>query len=103
MTNSIDHSTSAASKYPEPDNHPDGARDLGSLTPSQPPFGHGGNARNDEEVRMSDVPFREAPPGTKRLYWRFDPDMTDEEIQAWASAFVDAVLGVLPPQDEDRG
>jgi len=45
-------------------------------------------------------PFREPPPGTRRLYWRIDPEMTDEEIKAWASAFVDAVLGVLPPQVE---
>ncbi len=28
-------------------------------------------------------PFREPPPGTRRVYWRPDPDMTDEEIEAW--------------------
>jgi len=41
---------------------------------------------------MSGDTFRE-PIGTKRVYWRPDPDMTDEEIGAWASDFVDAVLG----------
>jgi len=52
---------------------------------------------------MTDVPFRESPPGTKRLYWRPDPDMTDEEIDAWASTFVDAVLGdVVEQQSEPR-
>ena len=41
---------------------------------------------------MSDTPFREPPLGTKRVYWRPDPDMTDEEIEVWADAFVEAVL-----------
>ena len=41
---------------------------------------------------MSDTPHREPPPGTKRHYSRPDPDMTDEEIDAWAEQFVDAVL-----------
>jgi len=40
---------------------------------------------------MPDAPFRE-PPGTKRIYWRFDRDMTDEEIDTWAERFVDEVL-----------
>ena len=48
---------------------------------------------------MSDTPFREPPPGTKRVYWRPDPDMTDEEIEVWADAFVDAVLS----NSEDQG
>ena len=42
---------------------------------------------------MTDTPFREPPPGTKRHYSRPDPAMTDEEIDAWADRFVDAVLG----------
>ena len=58
----------------------------------QPTFGHGGNARDDEEVTMSDT-RREPPSGSKRLYWHIDPDWTDEEIDAWAERFVDAVLG----------
>jgi hypothetical protein len=46
----------------------------------------------DEENTMADTPHREPPRGTKRLYWRIDPEMTDEEIDAWAEHFVDAVL-----------
>ena len=42
---------------------------------------------------MSDTPYREPPPGTKRHYSRPDPDMTDEELDAWAEHFVDAILG----------
>jgi len=67
----------------------------------QPTDRHGGNARFDEEANMSDTPFREPPPGTERVYWRPDPDMTDEEIKAWASAFVDAVLGDVPGHEDD--
>jgi hypothetical protein len=36
---------------------------------------------------------RQPPTGTKRLYWRVDPAMSDEELEAWAGHFVDAVLG----------
>ncbi|HVA06715.1 MAG TPA: hypothetical protein VNG12_08255 [Acidimicrobiales bacterium] len=42
---------------------------------------------------MSDTPYREPPPGTKRHYRSIDPDMTGEEIDTWADQFVDAVLG----------
>lgn len=42
---------------------------------------------------MSDTPIREPPPGTKRVYSRPPFDGTDEEIEAWASEFVDAILG----------
>ena len=42
---------------------------------------------------MSDMPYREPPPGTRCYYRSIDPDMTDEEIDAWADQFVDAVLG----------
>jgi hypothetical protein len=42
---------------------------------------------------MAESEFRQPPPGTKRHYWRVDPDMTDEELDAWAGEFVDAVLG----------
>jgi hypothetical protein len=41
---------------------------------------------------VSDTPYREPTPDTKRHYSRVDPDMTDEEIDAWAGHFVDAVL-----------
>ena len=47
---------------------------------------------------MSDTPYRASPPGTRRVYRRFDPDMTDEEIDAWAEQFVDAILGDLVEQ-----
>ena len=49
---------------------------------------------------MSDTPFREPPPGRKRHYSRPDPDMTDEEIDAWAEGFVDAVLGEVVEHEE---
>jgi len=42
---------------------------------------------------MSDDKYREPPHGTKRHYWRVDPDMTDEEIDAWAEDFGNMVLG----------
>jgi len=45
---------------------------------------------------MSDTPYREPLPGTRRLYMRFDADMTDEEIDAGAEEFVEALLGELP-------
>jgi hypothetical protein len=48
---------------------------------------------------MSDTPFREPPLGTKRVYWRPDPDALDEDLEAWAEAFVDAVLS----NSEDPG
>lgn len=51
---------------------------------------------------MSDGPFREPPPGTKRFYSRPDPDMTDEEIDAWASQFVDAVLGDVSDKEREQ-
>jgi hypothetical protein len=41
---------------------------------------------------MADTPSREPLPGTKRVYRRPDPDMTDEELEAWAEAFVDSAL-----------
>ena len=50
---------------------------------------------------MPDTPFREPPPGTKRHYWRIDPDMTDED--AWAEHFVDAVLGEAVEPESDHG
>ena len=45
---------------------------------------------------------REPPPGTGRVYWRPDPDTTDEEIDAWAERFVDAVLGEAVEQESDQ-
>jgi len=48
-------------------------------------------------------PFREPPPGTKRVYLRPDPDMTDEELEAWASDFVDAVLGDVVEEESEPG
>jgi len=50
---------------------------------------------------MSNTLFREQPPGTKRVYQRVDPDMTDVELQVWAEAFVDAALG--DPGGDDNG
>jgi hypothetical protein len=52
---------------------------------------------------MSDTPFREPPPGTKRQYSRPDPDMTDEEIDEWAEQFVDAVLDNAVEQESEPG
>lgn len=51
---------------------------------------------------MSDTPFREPPPGTMRHYSRPDPDMTDEEIEAWAEHFVNAVLGNVVEDEGDQ-
>ena len=48
---------------------------------------------------MSDTPFRQPPPGTKPVYRRLESDMSDEEIEAWADAFVDAILS----NSEDPG
>jgi hypothetical protein len=42
---------------------------------------------------VTDGPVRQPPTGTKRLYWRVDPGMSDDELRAWAEHFVDAVLG----------
>ena len=52
---------------------------------------------------MSDERHREPPPGTRRHYSRPDPDMTDDEIDAWAAQFVDAVLDDTTEQDSDPG
>lgn len=52
---------------------------------------------------MSDDTLREPPTGTKRHYCRVDPDMTDEEIDAWAEQFVDAVLGNAQERKGDSG
>ncbi len=55
---------------------------------------------------MSHSEHRVPSPGTNRVYWRPDPDMTDEQMEAWASDFVDAVLGEViergfdPDKDE---
>ena len=67
----------------------------------QPIFGHGGNARSDEEVHMSDTPHRQPPPGTKPYYSRPE-DWANEGIDAWASAFVDAVLGPIDEPGSER-
>jgi len=52
---------------------------------------------------MSDERHREPPLGTKRVYRRPDPDMTDEEIDTWASDFVDAVLGDVVANEGQPG
>jgi hypothetical protein len=52
---------------------------------------------------VSDTPYREPPPGTKRHCSRPDPDMTDEEIEAWADRFVDTVLGDVVEQESEPG
>jgi hypothetical protein len=41
---------------------------------------------------MHHPPRREPLPSTRHVYWRVDPDMSDEELDAWAEQFVDAVL-----------
>jgi hypothetical protein len=48
---------------------------------------------------MTDGPVRQPPTGTERLYWRADPDMSDDELHAWAEQFVDAVLGEVIGDD----
>ena len=42
---------------------------------------------------MTDTPFREPPPGTRRLYWCINPDISDEEIDARAEHIVDIFYG----------
>ena len=42
---------------------------------------------------MTDGHVRQPPTGTERLYWRVGPAMSDDELEAWAEHFVDAVLG----------
>jgi hypothetical protein len=42
---------------------------------------------------MSDTPGREPTPGRGRHYSRPPIDGSDEEIDAWAERFIDAVLG----------
>ena len=42
---------------------------------------------------MTDGPRRQPPTGTRRHYWRVDPDMSHDELRVWAEHFVDAVLG----------
>lgn len=48
-------------------------------------------------IKMSDTPRRKPPAAPKRYYSRPDPDWTEQEIEAWAEEFVDAVLGVERP------
>ena len=48
-----------------------------------------------------DDPRGERPPGTRRVYRRVDPDVSDEELDAWAHQFVDAVLGDGAKEDDD--
>jgi hypothetical protein len=52
---------------------------------------------------MTDGP-RPRPDGTARHDWRFDPAMSDDELEAWAGQFVDAVLGdrSLPPEMDEH-
>jgi len=49
---------------------------------------------------MTGGAYREPPPGTRRLYRRFDPDMTDEEIDPWADEFVETIPGAAITQDQ---
>ena len=57
----------------------------------------------DEEFHMSDTPFREPPPSSNLVYSRPPIDGTDEEIDAWASDFVDTVLGTDLEEGGDAG
>jgi len=52
---------------------------------------------------MTDNPFREPPPGTKRHYWSVDPDMTDEEIDALAEHIVDVLTADASKHGFDPG
>ena len=52
---------------------------------------------------MTDAPFREPPPGTKRHFWRIDPDMTDEEIDALAQLIVDVLTADAMAKGFDLG
>ena len=52
---------------------------------------------------MTESQHREPPPGTKRVYWRVDADMSNEQIDAWADRFVDAVLGDAVELESDPG
>ena len=47
---------------------------------------------------MSDSAPHEPARGQYRVYERPPVDGTDDEIVAWAEAFVDAVLGPLDPE-----
>jgi hypothetical protein len=58
------------------------------MTSGQPTYGHGGNARFDEEViRMTDQPPRQIA----HHYARLDPDSPD--LEADIVAFLEAILG----------
>jgi len=41
---------------------------------------------------MPDEPFLEPPPSTKRRYWSIEPDMSDEELHAWADHVAEALI-----------
>ena len=45
---------------------------------------------------MTETPTRCTLSATTRVYGRPPVDGTDNEIEVWTSAFVDAVLGPLP-------
>ncbi len=47
---------------------------------------------------MTDTTQPGSSPSTQRVYSRPDPDGSEEGLQAWAEAFVDAVLGEPQPQ-----
>jgi len=51
---------------------------------------------------VTGAPVPERLPGRKRLYRRVEPDMSDEEIDAWAESFVGAVLGDVTDESENR-
>jgi hypothetical protein len=42
---------------------------------------------------VENTPRSEPTPAAKRYYARFDPNMTDEELEVWPEHFVEAVLG----------
>ena len=52
---------------------------------------------------MTETPFREPPPGTKRQYWSVDPDMTDEELKALAEDIVEGLTADASGNGRDPG
>jgi len=63
----------------------------------------GSERRRRWEVHRDRTPFCDRAPGTKRHYWRIDPDMSDEEFDGWADRFVDTVLGEVVEQKGGTG
>jgi hypothetical protein len=75
------------------------------MTLRQPTFGHGGNARFDEEVTaMKPGPTAASGLPTDRFVLKVDPDSTDEELEELAEAIADWITSIDPnfflPEDD---